>query len=42
MPQEPLRIFEDVDEFDLIMCGSPIIQVDEWRENTVYREHFND
>jgi hypothetical protein len=42
MPQEPLKIFEEVDEFELILCGTPIIQVDEWKENTVYRESFNE
>ena len=42
MPQEPLKIFEDVDEFEMILGGSPILLVDEWRENTVYRESFND
>jgi hypothetical protein len=39
--QEPLKIFEVCEEFQFILCGSPLICVEDWKENTVYREHFN-
>ena len=36
-----MKIFEDVEELDFLIEGSPIIVVEEWRENTEYRNGLN-
>lgn len=38
---EIFSIFEVCDELDYIMCGSPMLSLEDWKENTVYRETFN-
>eukprot|EP00347_Sterkiella_histriomuscorum_P017181 403350359 len=38
---DSLKIFEDVDEFELLLCGSPFINLEDWQENTLYRESLN-
>lgn len=36
-----MKIFDDVEEIDFLMEGSPLIVVEEWKENTEYRNGAN-
>jgi hypothetical protein len=36
-----LSIFEEVDELEFVLTGLPLIDVNEWKEYTIYRDDFN-
>jgi len=40
VPKEYLQIFE-AEEMEMVLYGVPFIDVDEWREQTVYDTPYN-
>jgi len=37
---EPLLTIFDFQELELLMCGVPVIDIDDWKANTTYSGHF--
>ena len=33
-----LKIFEEREELEFIMTGSPLICLEDWKENTIYKD----
>lgn len=39
---DALKIFEDVEEFELLLGGCNVINLEDWKENTVYKDGYTD
>ncbi|CAB4016127.1 E3 ubiquitin- ligase NEDD4-like [Paramuricea clavata] len=41
VPQNQLKMFDER-ELELLMCGVAVVDVDDWRKNTMYRGYYHD
>ena len=39
---DALKIFEDVEEFELLLGGSSVVNLDDWKEHTLYKDSFSE
>lgn len=41
VPQQLLKMFDER-ELELLMCGVAVVDIDDWRKNTIYRGEYHD